>query len=64
MYKSSKNKSFWIYHYNNTIEIHSQQIVSFSHQLICNCRQYKSALRIAKQIANARNVSFQEVFSY
>ena len=64
MYKSSKNKNFWIYHRLDKIELHRQQLASFSHQLICNCRQYKSALRIAKQIATDRNISFQEIFSY
>ena len=64
MYKNSKNNRFWIYENYNRIELHSQQIASFSNKLICNCRQYKSAVRIAKQIAKTRNISFQEVFSY
>ena len=62
MDRHSKNRSFWIYQHHNRIELRRQQIASSSHQLICNCRQYKSALRIAKQVAQTRNISFEEVF--
>ena len=62
MYRNLKKQGFWIYHHQNRIELHQQQIASLSSQLICNCSQYKSALRIAKQIAQTKNISFQEAF--
>ena len=62
MYINSKKKSFWIYHHQNRIELHQQKIASLSRQLICSCSQYKSALRIGKQIAQRKNISFQEQF--
>ena len=62
MYKNSQKQSFWIYHHQNRIELHQQKISSSSSQLICNCSLYQSALRIGKQIAQTKDIPFQERF--
>ena len=62
MYRNFKKQSYWIYHHQDRIELHQQKIITLSNQLICNCSLYKSALRIGKQIAKTKNLSFQEQF--
>ena len=62
MYRNSKKQSYWIYYHQDRIELHQQKITTLSNQLICNCSLYKSALRIGKQIAQTKNISFQEQF--
>lgn len=62
MLKNNKNQFFWLYQNSNCIELYSQKNPNLNSKLICNCRNYQSALRIGKQIADVRNTPFEEIY--